>query len=252
MVVCISFAPLYSSPELTAEQTDEVLFGEEVEILDELNGFYKVKTDYGYIGWTEKTNLFENRYDVNSVVTASFADLLITPEYFHSPKMTLPKGAGLKIEKCENKRFCKVVLPNGNELYIHKNHISPINIKKQSENEKRDSIINTAKSYLGVQYRWGGRTHKGIDCSGLCFNAYRFNGIPIWRDAYIEKSESLGKIELSKAKKADLLFFKGHVAMYLGRGDIIHSTASKGGVVIEKLKENDYLKDIFICVGTAF
>lgn len=37
----------------------------------------------------------------------------------------------------------------------------------------RASIISVAKSYLGVPYRLGGASRRGIDCSGLVMNAYR-------------------------------------------------------------------------------
>lgn len=252
MVVCAPFAPLYASHDLRSEQTDEMLFGDEAEILDETCEAYRIRSDYGYEGWTAKTNLSDKLYSPDSIVTSSFADMLADGRYFRSPKMTLPRGARVATEDCGNGRFCKVFTPDENEFYIHKSHISPLASKEHTENEVRNSIIGTAVSYLGVQYRWGGRTPLGIDCSGLCFNAYRFNGIAIWRDAVIERSENLRKIDLSKAKKADLLFFKGHIALYLGNGRAIHSAASKGNVVIEDLKENDYLKEIFICAGTAF
>ena len=50
----------------------------------------------------------------------------------------------------------------------------------------------------------------------------------------------------------DLLFFKNHMAMYLGNGKIIHSSAENGCVAIENYNENKKLQDIFICAGTAF
>jgi hypothetical protein len=136
-------------------------------------------------------------------------------------------------------------------FYINKNLVSPIGNNK-SESELRKSVSETAKAFLGVQYRWGGRTMAGIDCSGLCFNAYRFNGINIWRDADITLSPNIRKIDHKNAKTGDLMFFKGHIAMYLGNNEIIHSTASKGKVVIEHFDENSPLYNIFICVGTAF
>ena len=92
----------------------------------------------------------------------------------------------------------------------------------------------------------------GVDCSGLCFNAYRFNGINIWRDADITRSPNLKKIDYKRARLGDLMFFKGHIAMYLGGGIIIHSSASAGRVVIENVENNDYLKEIYICTGTVF
>ncbi len=254
MVVCVPFAVLYSAPELMAEQVDEMLYGEEAEIIDEIGGFYKVKTEYGYIGWTIKSNLFEKLHDANHIVVTPFADLLFEGKNYFQAPITLPRGARVDVGFSHKEdRYGFAVLPSKRIYYIHKNHISPLgSIKKQSEEELREALVATAKEYLGVQYRWGGRTHHGVDCSGLCFNAYRFNGINIWRDADFEKNDNLREIPLVEAKKGDLIFFKGHIAMYIGNGEIIHSTASKGKVVIEKYEENEHLKEIFICVGTAF
>ncbi len=254
MVVCVPFATVYSAPDLMSEQIDEVLYGEEVEILDELHGFCKILTDYGYSGWTIKQNLFEKLHDANHIVTTSFADLLFEGRnYFHSP-ITLPHGARVDVgfSKKEDK-YGFAVLPSKRIYYIQKDHVAPLaSIKEENETRLREKIVETAKSYLGVQYRWGGRTHMGVDCSGLCFNAYRFNGIDIWRDAEIDKSENLRRIDYTEAKTGDLLFFVGHVAMYLGDGMIIHASASQGKVVIEKLEGNQKLYEIYICTGTAF
>ncbi len=254
MVVCVPFAPIYSAPELMAEQVDEMLYGEEAEILEEVGGFYKIKSEYGYIGWIIKPNLFEKLHDANHMVVTPFADLLFEGKNYFQPPMTLPRGARVDVGFSHKEdRYGFAVLPSKRIYYMHKNHITPLaNIKKQEEAEIRESLVNTAKEYLGVQYRWGGRTHFGVDCSGLVFNAYRFNGIDIWRDAEFEKNENLRKIPLEEAKMGDLMFFPGHVAMYIGDGMIIHSAASKGCVSIEKFEENNWLKENLICVGTAF
>ncbi len=246
MVVCVPFASLFSAPDVMSEHIDEVIFGDGSEILEEVGNFYKIKTDYNYIGWIQKENISKNVLKPNSIVVSPFADLLFENRYFRKPKTTLPKGARVEVVG-EEGRYSKVKFSDGNIYYIHKEHIRPID----STNENiRESIVNTALSYLGTQYRWGGRTNHGIDCSGLCFNAYRFNGIDIWRDADIEKSKNLKKIPLEEAKKGDLLFFKGHMAIYLGEGRIVHSSASNGCVAIEEL--NERLKEIYICAGTAF
>ena len=254
MVVCVPSAALYATPELMSEQIDELLYGEEVEIIDELGSFCKVKTDYGYVGWTVKPNLFEKLHDANHIVTSSFADLLFEGRnYFHSP-ITLPRGARVDVGFSHKEdKYGFAVLPSKRIYYIHQKHIAPLeSINKQDENELREALVATAKEYLGVQYRWGGRTHMGVDCSGLCFNAYRFNGINIWRDADFEKSENLRKINYHEAKPGDLLFFEGHIAMYIGNGEIIHSSSSQGKVVIEKWEDNPKLKEIYLCTGTAF
>lgn len=253
MIVCNSYAVLYSSPSFTSEQIDEMLYGEEAEILEEQGGFYKVKTEYGYTGWTVKANLFENFGKTNYRVVSPFADLLPEGRNYFAPYMSLPFGSKLQADFSDkSERYAFVTHPNEYTFYIHKNNIAPISDMPCDKAEFRKSVAETAKKYLGVQYRWGGRTFKGVDCSGLCFNAYKFNGIRIWRDADIDKSPNLRRIPLEEAEMGDLLFFENHMAMYLGEGKIIHSSAANGFVKIENLKENYRLNEIFICAGTPF
>ncbi len=247
--VSCSKATVFSDPDCASETVDEVIYGDNVDMLSRFNGFLKIITDYGYVGWVFEKSVTEFESVPTHYVNASFADVLPTEGYFYKPRLTLPFGA--KTEKIgEGARFsvCKTPFGNG---YIRKELLEPIK-KPRTEAEMRYSITETAKKFLGVQYRWGGRTFSGIDCSGLCFNAYRFNGIDIWRDADITRSPNLKRIDHKTAKNADLMFFKGHIAMYLGNGMIIHSSASRGMAVIENYENNDYLKEIYICTGTVF
>ncbi len=246
MTVCVSVASVFEKSDETSQYVDELLFGDQAEVLDEENDFYRIKSDYGYVGYTKKTNLSPISVLPTHRIRTRFADLLREDRYYASPAMTLPYGARV----CANvtdERFATVLAPDGKNYFIHKSQLA--SIKTVAD---RQSLVDTASEYLGVQYRWGGRTHLGIDCSGLCFNAYRFCGVDIWRDADITRSDTLREIPLEQAKMGDLLFFKGHVAMYLGEGNIIHSSASNGCVSIENFYKNEYLKQIFICVGTAF
>ena len=250
MITSLPTIRVYSKPQDKSEQIDELLFGDGVEVVEKSNGFLKIITDYNYKGWIKDCH-FAPENPVNYMVFQSCADILPCPNYSLPAATALPFGA--KIAVCgENGRFFGVKMGD-NRYYIHKNHVLPISkFQGIPEWEFRKSVIKIAKKYLGVQYRWGGRSHKGIDCSGLCFNAYRFSGVNIWRDAKIEKSPNLRSINLSSAQMGDLLFFRGHVALYLGEGEIIHSSASAGEVLTEKLGENRYLKEIFICAGTLF
>ena len=253
MVVCVPLATLYSEPDLMSEQVDEMLYGDEAEILETSGSFCKVKTEYDYVGWIVKSNLFEKLHEPTHRVSVPFADLLFEGKNYYRPAMVLPRGAKVDVGFSHSEdRYGFCVLPSKKIYYVHKNHVTPLVCEKKNEDELREAIVNTAFEYLGVQYRWGGRSHSGIDCSGLVFNAYRFNGIHIWRDANFEMNKNLRKISIDDAKKGDLLFFKGHVAMYLGDNRIIHATASPGKVIVQTLDREKGLIERFICAGTAF
>lgn len=130
-----------------------------------------------------------------------------------------------------------------------------------SEAALRKTLTDTALEYLGVQYRWGGRSGFGIDCSGLVSMSYLRCGITIYRDASLVDGYAMERIplnwdveghwlpsELSKLLPGDALYFPGHIAMYLGEGRYIHSTGKAGdnGVVINSLLPDDacYREDL--------
>ena len=125
------------------------------------------------------------------------------------------------------------------------------------ERETREAVVRTAQSYLGTQYRWGGKTHAGVDCSGLAFMSYRMSGLTLYRDAVMEKSGILHEIDYAQAQPGDLLFFKGHVAVYAGGGRFIHASASAGKVVYGSIEPDDelYLPELhknLLHTGTVF
>ena len=89
--------------------------------------------------------------------------------------------------------------------------------------------------------------------------SYLLNGVVIYRDANIVEGFPVHEIPRAEMKPGALLFFPGHVAMYLGDGRYIHSTAKNGsdGVVINSLdpEDPDYRADLdqgMTAVGSIF
>lgn len=128
-----------------------------------------------------------------------------------------------------------------------------------SEETFRNALAEQAKKYLGTEYRWGGKSGRGIDCSGLVSSAYMQCGVLIYRDAKLVEGWPMHKIPLEQAKRGDALYFPGHIALYLGEGRYIHSTgaARSGGVVLNSLDPADplYREDLvksLYAVGSLF
>jgi murein DD-endopeptidase / murein LD-carboxypeptidase len=118
---------------------------------------------------------------------------------------------------------------------------------KDVETTKVEEIINTALTFSGVRYKFGGTTEKGIDCSGLLFVAFGAHDISLPRVSH-EMAEQGRRIRVSEVDKGDLLFFTttrrgrkiNHVGMVVAvEGDdikFIHSTSSRG-VIVSSLRE---------------
>lgn len=107
------------------------------------------------------------------------------------------------------------------------------------------AIINTAKSFLGTPYVWGGTTPNGFDCSGFTQYVLKQHGINIPRTA--AEQYNAGKPILKSAlKTGDLVFFTtykpgaSHVGFYLGDGQFIHAGSGAKQVTISSLDGEYY------------
>lgn len=97
-------------------------------------------------------------------------------------------------------------------------------------------IVESAEAYLGVPYKWGGTTDKGMDCSGFVQKAYEDAGYSIGRTTQLQALE--GK-EVEDYAPGDILCFGRsrwnivHTGIYIGDGKFIHSSSPEGIIVSE-------------------
>ena len=85
------------------------------------------------------------------------------------------------------------------------------------------AIVAAARSYIGVPYVWGGTSYSGIDCSGLTQAAHRAVGISIPRVSYDQAASGKNVGSLADALPGDIICYPGHVAVYIGNGQVIHA-----------------------------
>jgi gamma-D-glutamyl-L-lysine dipeptidyl-peptidase len=103
----------------------------------------------------------------------------------------------------------------------------------------RSSLVRTAKSFLGLQYLWGGLSGFGLDCSGLTWLDHRVHGIRIPRDALPQSRHGR---RVTSRLPGDLLFYAHdgvvhHVTMDIGGGQIVH--APRTGRPVEVIAFSD-------------
>ena len=215
--------------------------------MEENNAFYKIRTHYGYEGWIAAEEYVSMEsvgdagvcYDAQNSgcamqllqVCQNIADVLEAERVQTRRITTLYAGSLIWAEKDSalgdssaaarllQPGWRRVFLPDGmgglRDGYMRSRFLELCQGQERwrkwalqrPEEAFRKSIVQTAYSYLGTQYRWGGKTAGGIDCSGLAFMSYFRNGILIWRDAAIKEGYPVHEIPIEQAKPGDLLFF---------------------------------------------
>lgn len=102
------------------------------------------------------------------------------------------------------------------------------------------TIVNAAYSQLGVPYVWGGTTPGvGLDCSGLTSYCHRVAGISIPRTS----SEQLaGGRRVSNPQPGDICWTPGHVAIYIGNGQMIEAPDIGQVVKISRVRASVYVR----------
>ena len=234
---------MYLYPDKKSEVTDELLYGTNVISVDEsYAGYLFCKTDYGYTGYVDVSHLSPKKQKGEKyVVISPFCDIYSIPEYRFSPIISLPRGSIIEGErkKCREGRFA-CIKSGGKELFLPSCNIAEKTALSHfdTSEKKRSQIVKYAFSYLGTPYRWGGKSSFGIDCSGFCFMVYTLCGIPLYRDAEFDR-RYVKEIAFEELKPADLIYYNGHVTMYIGEGEYIHSSATLGGVKICSFNEED-------------
>lgn len=269
-IVNVPVCPLYGKPARESTVLDEVLYGMVVEIMEEvMPGWLRVRTHYRYEGIVADEDLLMDeeaaeeweRIEQRVVMNKHFCDILSIPKVQGWTKLTLPMGSRIVPLGAPENGWQEVLLADGETGYAMAGILGkcchcPV---FSEEAALRKALVEAALRYRGTPYRWGGKSPMGIDCSGLCSMAYMLCGILIYRDAKIQHGFPIHEISMENIAPGDLLYFPGHIAMYLGDDRYCHATAMAGsdGFAINSLNpaHPDYREDLhhnITMVGSYF
>ncbi len=283
-IITVPFAPTLADD---GTRDDEVLYGMTAEVNSKQDDgeLRELKMSYGYTTLVESKNfqivshdIAENwRSSVTHQVIAPFADILPKAETeSYPPIITLPRGSYIIVGEpdSDDKRWLNAELFDGKKGWVNRELVRKIRKWNEfDEDMTRKNLADDALSYLGTGYRWGGKTPVGVDCSGFTHMVYMLNGLDIYRNAspkegfpialkHVEgvKSDDIYTREnLAQLKAGDLIYWRGHVGLYLGDGKYIHSNGRNFKTVINSLlpDDPDYREDLAkpsaVCTwGTAF
>ena len=101
-----------------------------------------------------------------------------------------------------------------------------------SSSGEGSSVVSYATQFVGNPYVWGGTSlTSGADCSGFVQSVYANFGVSLPRTSY-EQQNAGTEVSYADAQPGDLICYGGHVAIYMGNGQIVHASNSRDGIKI--------------------
>jgi cell wall-associated NlpC family hydrolase len=215
---------ILSAASPTAEAVSELLRGETFHALDLMTEWaWGFCGHDGYVGYIRRDAL-DVLETPNYRIMVESAPLFSAPDIKSPIADHWPGGAVFSGEAEGAFVACA-------EGYIHVRHAEPADARPTD-------WVAVAERYLGQPYIWGGRGHRGIDCSGLVQVALGQAGFPVPRDTDLQ-CEGIGMPIGSDVTLArgDLIFFPGHVGVMTDAKTLLHANAHWMAVVTEPLAD---------------
>ena len=95
------------------------------------------------------------------------------------------------------------------------------------------SVADFACQFVGNPYVWGGTSlTNGADCSGFVMSVYANFGVSLPHSSAADRNVGTAVNGIENAQPGDIICYSGHVAIYIGNGQIVHASTAKTGIII--------------------
>lgn len=263
-----SYLNVRKKPSEESDLAGKMPPGSGCEILGVENGFYHIKSGKvkGYVSCDylltgdDAIMIAPNKAKTMATVNTTTLYVRSEPNTDCSIITMVPIDEELVVLE-EMDGWCKIELDD-EEGYVSSEYVTlsdqlpkAITIKalKKKENpgvsDTRVELVQFALKWVGNRYVWGGESlEKGVDCSGFTMRVYEKFGIKLPHHAASQAGYGT-KVTYDTAKPGDLFFYGsgsriGHVAIYIGNGQIVHASNAREGIKISNVGYRTPLKVI--------
>ena len=227
--------PLRREPRFDSTLDTEALLGETVTVYDESEGWAWVQIARdSYVGYMPSEGLGSRIVPPTHRIAALRTYIFPQPDSKSPPLALLSLNALISASGMYGKFLA---LASGGFVYAP--HVVPVG-------ETAADFVAVAEAFLGTPYLWGGRTSVGLDCSGLVQLAAEAVGIVVPRDADMQAAEIGERVESTRLRRGDLVFWEGHVGIMTSGKDFLHANAHHMAVELEPF---DQAKDRIKAAG---
>lgn len=223
----VPVAAIRKAPADEAEVSDQLLFGEVFDVLEERDGWAwgQARRD-GYVGYVQADQLSASVLTPTHTVTALEACAFAEPGAGPAPVATHSLNALVTVEERRG-GFVRAARSG----WFAEADLAPV-----GDAEAQDPVA-VAERLRAAPYSPGGRESSGLDGSGLVQQALYAAGRGCPRDAD-QQERALGReIPPDALARGDLVFWRGHVAIGLGQERVLHANSAAMAVSIDTLAD---------------